>query len=852
MKLKTLSILILLVILKISNAQPWLNQLKMSGKTDSELTLFDYQKAFNDYWKPFNVERGYYIDNEGNKRKAPGWNQFKRWEYLMEMQVNPNTGEFPKTSAEQSYQEFLKNNPEAKSSAGNWVSLGTSYSDGGYAGIGRLNCIAFHPTDNNSYWVGAPAGGLWLTTNNGSSWTCLTNDNAVLGVSDIVIPSDYATSQTIYIATGDKDAWDNNSLGVLKSTDGGFSWQTTGITYTAGQYKMVNRLLISPTDNNTLLAATSDGVYKTTNGGSSWSTQLTSNNFIDMEYKPGDFNTLYGSNKSGDIYVSTDGGTNWTPTLNTNAQRVELAVSEANTGYVYAVIADNDASLFGVYRSTDSGASFTQTLSGNTKNLLGWNTDGNDFNVGQGWYDLSMAVSPTNVNTILVGGVNTWRSTDGGTNWTIVNHWYGGAGAEVHADKHMLKYRSDGNLFECNDGGVYISANNGTNWTDKTDGIVISQMYKLSVSKTVQNEVITGLQDNGTKLLSGGTWTDVKGGDGMECLIDHSNADIQYGTYTNGQIDRTMDHWSSSTDISPDYDGAWVTPYIIDPSNPQILYAGYSDVYKTTNRGNSWTKISTMNTSDHIRSMAIAPSNTSVLYVADPTNIWKTDNGGTSWTNITGTIYTSGSITYIAVKNDDPNTLWVTLGGYNVSLVYQSTDGGSTWTNISSGLPSIPCKTIVQNKLNTTINELYVGTDFGVYVKKGSQSWTPFNSGLPKVVIGELEIWYGTSSATSKLRAATYGRGLWESDLYDSNSNLVEPKEITGIEIHSAGNEIRVFNPEQKKIRIRIINTLGQIVHQELSNSDTHISLENGLYIISISLQENSGTNALTKKIMLN
>ncbi len=691
----------------------------------------------------------------------------------MESQINPTTGEFPEKTAQEVYEEYLKAKPKLKSrNFDNWTSLGTNSSTGGYAGVGRINCIAFHPSDNNTYWVGAASGGLWVTTNNGSSWTCLTDNNGVLAVSDIVIPTDYVTTNTIYIATGDRDAWDNRSIGVLKSTNNGSTWNSTGISFALSDGDMVNRLLLDPNNNQIIIAATTNGVYKTTNGGTTWSTQLTSTAFIDMEYKPGDFNTLYGSTQNGGIYVSTNGGTGWTQAFSdANAYRIELAVSVNQPAWVYAIAANAGNGLYGVYRSTDSGTSFTQVLAGTTRNLLGLyeGVPGSDDG-GLGWYDLSIVVSLSDANLVLVGGVNTWRSTDGGTNWTMVNHWYGGFGAQaVHADKHMLKYRNNGDLFECNDGGVYISNNNGTFWTDKTNGMVISQMYKLGVSETVSTEVITGLQDNGTKLLSGGSWYDVYGGDGMECLIDYTDVNVQYGTYVYGQIIRTTDQWDNYTDISPSGagTGAWVTPYIIDPANNQTLYAGYADIWKTTNRGNSWTQISTINSSAKIRSMAIAPSNTQVLYVADPYTIWKTTNGGTLWTDITGTLpVSSGNITYIAVKNNYADTLWVTMGGYNANKVYQSIDGGTSWTDISTGLPQIPAYTIVQNKQSTTEVQLYVGTELGIYFKKGSDNWVAYNTGLPNVKIGEIEIYYAANPQESKLRAATYGRGLWESPVY--------------------------------------------------------------------------------------
>ncbi|MGB3949171.1 MAG: T9SS type A sorting domain-containing protein [Bacteroidia bacterium] len=764
-------------------AQPWLKNLPKKSK--EQLTFFDYQKAFYDYWAPYNVKKGIYI-KDGVKKKAVGWKQFKRWEYQMEGKINHQTGEFPKESAWQIHKSFMQASPEPPTvQNANWTSLGPTTTWGGYAGIGRVNCVAFHPTDPNTFWIGAAAGGLWHTADNGTTWTCLTDDNAVLAVSDIAIPSDFATSNTIYIATGDKDSWDNNSVGVLKSTDGGLTWNNTGITYSIAAYELVTRLIIDPNDNQTILAATTNGVYKTTNGGTSWNTQLTSVSFKDLEYLPGNFSTLYGSTGDGEIYVSTDAGANWTLTYaDASANRTELAVSANQPNWVYAVACDADNALYAVLKSTDAGATFNTVYSGTTLNLLGWDLDGSDFGGGQGWYDLAIEVSPTDANRVFVGGVNTWGSVDGGNTWVITTHWYGDGGTpEVHADKHFLKYHSNGTLFECNDGGIYTTADNGLTWTDKSNGLIISQMYKLGVSETVADETITGLQDNGSKLLSAGSWNDVKGGDGMECLIDYTDVNVQYATYVNGQITRTTDHWTSDiVDIEPDSagDGAWVTPYIIDPSNNQTLYAGYADVWKTTDRGDNWTQISTMTTSDKIRSMAIAHSNTQVLYVADPYIIWKTTDGGNNWTDITGTLPTSSSsIRSIAVKNDDENTVWVTFSGYNANRVFESTDGGATWNNISTGLPNIPTSSIVQNKQSTSDVELYLGTEVGVYLKKGTANWVFYNDNLPNVTIGELEIYYDINTPqNSKLRAATYGRGLWESPVF---GGIVLPAPVAGV-----------------------------------------------------------------------
>jgi hypothetical protein len=403
-----------------------------------------------------------------------------------------------------------------------------------------------------------------------------------------------------------------------------------------------------------------------------------------------------------------------------------------------------------------------------------------------------------------VGGVNTWRSMDGGYDfgYMCINHWWGQYGVTaVHADKHALVYRNNGDLFECNDGGIYISPNDGTSWTDKTNSMRISQMYKLGCSATDPNEVMTGLQDNGSKLFSQGNWYDVIGGDGMECLIDYTNVNIQYGTLYYGVIRKTTNHWYSEHEINPKDDGAWVTPYIMHPQNPQILYAGYNNLYKTVNGGNTWTQISNVNTSNKLRNIVICESNPDVIYMADQARIWRTTDGGSTWSNI----LSSSSITSLCVKNSDHNTVWYTRGGYNHALqIFKSTDGGTNWENISTGLPAIPMYSLAYNKFETEKEQLYVGSEIGVYCKDGNAEWVAFNTGLPNVKIGEIEIYYNTQNPeTSRLRAATYGRGLWESPIIFQSSAM--PGTVTGNSKLCTGDVAQLY----------LIGSAGEIQWQE-------------------------------------
>ena len=446
------------------------------------------------------------------------------------------------------------------------------------------------------------------------------------------------------------------------------------------------------------------------------------------------------------IYRSTDGGDSWCTLTglllgcsvhDVTGRRIQLAVSEDAPSVVYAVAANSSSGLEGIYKSTNSGASFSSVFTGSDGSLLGYRCDATGANEGQGWYDLCLAVDPNDADIIYLGGVNTFKSADGGNSWSNVNRWtsggsYGSCNTdEVHADKHYLAFQNGSStLFECNDGGLYKTTDGGSTWTDITNGMQISQMYRLGVSQNVDGEVLTGLQDNGTKSYNT-NWSDVLGGDGMECIIDYDNNDTQYASMQNGVLRRTTNKWNSKTNITPNISdaGEWVTPYVLDPSDNQTIYVGYRNVYRSTNRGTNWSQISNLSIPSNqngLTSIAIAESNNQVMYISNKSRIWRTSDGGANWNEITSnlpsvgwfnTVLSSRDLTYINIKSNDPNTVWITLGGYDSHNIYESTDGGNSWTNISSGLPNIPTMCVVQNKDNTQHTELYVGTDVGVYQK---------------------------------------------------------------------------------------------------------------------------------------
>ncbi len=798
------ALLLSLVITTSLVAQDWLKNLPQDKVQTGNLTFFDYQKAFYDYWNDSTrIMENKEYEGEGEEGyEGTGYEQFKRWEWYWEVRVDPLTGEFPKTSAYEEFQKYLKNNPgSSKSTAGNWTSVGPTSSPGGYAGLGRINCVAFHPSDNNVIYAGAASGGLWKTNNGGASWTILSDAWPVQGCTDICIVS--GTPNTIYAATGDREntMWhfgggqnhDNNSVGVWVSTDAGASWGSTGLSFIPSQKIAINRLLIDPTNSNILYAATTNGVYKTTDAGANWS-QIYATQFSDMEFQPGTPTTIYGSSMAGDIYRTINSGSTWTATLTTTFGRVEMAVTPANPNIVYAVMQDLPSPVdeSPVYKSTDGGASFFRIFNSSTISLFGYQCDGSDIGNSQASYDLCIAADPNNANIVIVGGINVWKSTDGGVNWNIATHWSSTCSSTVtivHADQHYLAYQPISNhLFLGNDGGLYKSANNGTSWSYIGSGLVTTQIYRIGVAQSTSNEFMLGAQDNGTKAFLSGSWKDVIGGDGGYCFIDYSNQNYLFGEYVLGDISRSLDHGVTWTHISSGLSGsaAFISPFVIDPNVHTTIYVGYQDVWKSTDQGDSWTKISNWAGST-LRHIAVAPSNSQTIYATTQSILYRTTDGGTTWSNITGTLPVGSSlITYFSVKNDDPNTVWVSMGNYTANRIYQTTDGGATWTSISAGLPSVPVMCVIQNKQNTSRVDLYAATDVGVYVKAGTADWQLFSSGLPTTLANELDIYYDANPGNSKIYAGTYGRGLWRSDLYESG--VLNPTNVEAI----AGNDTQI------------------------------------------------------------
>jgi len=513
-------------------AQNW-----VEGMQDQSVNFYTVQKQFNEYWEGKTIEKGV------------GHKQFKRWEYFMEPRVYPS-GVRPDPAI---WYNTIQNAQSYKTQAntlniGTWTPIGPFDGPNNF-GIGRINAIEFHPTNTNRMWVGSPAGGLWKSNNSGSNWTTSTNDLTNLGISDIAVNP--LNPSTMYIATGDRDGGDTYSYGILKSTDNGNTWQTTGLSWNVTQQRRIGKIMVHPVDTNIVVAATRSGIYRSTNSGATWVREQTGvfNTLISSPAAPDTIFAGTYSSSNARIYRSIDGGGSWSLLSSGlplgSTRRVEITVSPQDPNRVYALFSDGTQAFYGLYQSTNGGNSWT--LRSNSPNILGSNTSGNGSG-GQSWYDLCIAVSPTNKNQIFIGGVNLWRSNNAGSTWTIIGGytWGGGNNPWVHPDMHYMKFKPGTNtLYVGHDGGVSHTSNGGTSWTHLVDGLNITQYYKMSTAQQSANIVMGGSQDNSTHLLKNGNWTVPVGGDGMDNAINQDDNRYMYASSQYGNFRRSSNYGNS-------------------------------------------------------------------------------------------------------------------------------------------------------------------------------------------------------------------------------------------------------------------------------------------------------------------
>lgn len=672
------------------------------------------------------------------------------------------------------------------STNGDWSLVGPTVNAPGYTisttGIGRADRIAFHPSNADIVFAGTPSSGIFKTVNGGNNWFNLNSFIPSLGVSGLVVS--WADPDVIYALTGDGDSniGDNGfvqgfdyirpSIGVLKSTDGGVSWELTAPLGNETDFFVGYKLIQNPISPNTLLAATSKGIYKTSDGGASWLRVTAADRFYDIEWKPGSVTRIYAATANS-FYISTDGGGSF-QNRNSNlditidsASRIALAVTPANPNYVYlfAAFSDYEGNVInkGVYKSTNSGDNMIQisALAGLTSLIP--------------QYALNLAVSPINADVVLAGNINIFRSINNAAFTQSSTDIDADFSNYVHADVHDLAYNPLNNfLYVAADGGVYVSSNNGASYTAKYTNFSATQFFHFDVSTLNTDIMIGGAQDNGGLYREGNfaTFTKMAGGDGYDVQL-YNGSNTQAYISVNSTLYK-FDAAASPprTNLGSEVGDGWFKTIAMSYSNSNIVFVSGDDIYRTLNGGANWSLVSTARNGRW--AMITCPSNANRVYAAGGASfndsppdsdsakkIMRSDNQGSSWFELQskpGFPNTITKITGIAVSPSNSNQVWITMGGFrNGEKVYYSNNAGESWANLSGTLPNFPinCITIDDNL------DAYIGTDAGVFFKAALMSdWQPFYNGMPQIPITELHIRNGI------LYASTFGRGIWKSETH--------------------------------------------------------------------------------------
>ncbi len=649
-----------------------------------------------------------------------------------------------------------------------WNALGPFVPPTGSSTIGQINTIAFNPQNPLKMWAGSPAGGLWSSTDGGQHWLNANIDTlGVIGISDIWMnPTD---SNNIVLALGDRDenaTYIPQGGALLQTVDGGVTWTRSGELDTSGSIVPIlnytTSRLIRNTANGTFFLATSAGLFSSTNFGLNWNTRPYKEKVWDIRTRPTDATVVYAV-IGGKIYRSLNGGTSFsmatTGLPTTVASRIQLAVTPANSAVVYALFVNSDGTYGGLYKSSDFGA--TWNVRSSIPNILAANLDGSG---SKGINNLALCVSPTNENIVFAGGVNIWRSNDGGVTWFMSSHYTGSFAPYVSADIHELKFAPAPRnqiLYAATGSGVFTSADTGRTWQNYSTGLQVAQMNCSAFHPQRDSLYITS-GPTGVHRYLYGNWSRVSDSASLQVMFHPTTTNLAYMATANGKLFRSKDTANSFVDdIGPaaGINGQSLTPYVFNPKNYNTIYAVLRDIWKTTNGGATWVRtINTFNA--NILSLTVSPKDTNRLYmITSDTSLYRSTNGGSDWTRVgTCALQNPGVPRAIYCHPTDTTKLCI-IGGRCLSM---STDKGVSWNKYI--LTTNTYITSFYWKADNCGEDLIVGSANGVW-KLSSQFQflldERFGSQIPNSPVLDLKL------SGRWLRAATAGRGLYQAFIDD-------------------------------------------------------------------------------------
>jgi photosystem II stability/assembly factor-like uncharacterized protein len=677
---------------------------------------------------------------------------------------------------------------------------------------GRVDDLAVLESNPAVFYVGTATGGLWKTVNHGTTWTVHFDDlDDVVSIGDIAIPPNDAN--TVWVGSGENNnrqsgSWGN---GVWKSTDGGETWKHMGLTTS----KHIARIIIDPVDHDVVYVAAlgslwgaggERGVYKTADGGLTWTRILhvdDDTGATELVMDPSNNKVLYaatyqrrratfgfnGGGPGSGMWKSSDAGRTWTRLTNGVPPgplgRIGMDVYRSNPNILYARIEHPQES--GTYRSDDAGLSWRKMSSVNPRPM----------------YFSQVRIDPNNDLRIYVLGVQIHISDDGGK--TFIEN------GALHSDHHAMwiNPKNSNHIIDGTDGGIGISWDKGKTW-EAVYNMDLGQFYHVTYDMETPYNVCGGLQDNYTWCgptavrsrtgIANDQWFQIHGGDGFEAQIDPTNPRIIYAESQDGnisRIDRVSNERKSIRPLpargEPPYRWNWNTPILMSPHDPATIYVGANKVFKSTDRGQSWTVISpdlteatdrdglslmgtalrdvTIARNDGVQSygnivqLVESPRTAGVLYAGtDDGKVHMTRDGGKTWTDITTRfpgVPKNAYVSRLTASAHDVNVVYTTFDNhraddYNV-YVYASVDGGNNFRSIGEGIPrGHAIMSMAEDPKNASV--LYAGSEFGLFVSsdRGGR-WTRVKANLPTVPMHELVI----HPRDNDLIVGTHGRSIW-------------------------------------------------------------------------------------------
>jgi len=704
------------------------------------------------------------------------------WQQEIDMTMDPNTGTVPRErlliaqDTLRSRQE--RNSRKLRTAASivgiNWAERGPNNT----GGRTRAIWVDLNDATKKTVWVGSVGGGIWKTTDiTAAAPLWVPGDQFLSNMAVTCITQNPTNTQELYLGTGEGygNADAIRGLGIYKSTDGGATWSLLPTTFFR-----VSKLKFSAA--GVLFASTSTGLFRSTNGGTSFTkvlgtglgiTGAGSNTCYDIEIASN--GEVYAS-LSNSVHKSTNAGVTFGAALPITAGsgRIELSLALSDANYVYVLTETPEILL-----STNAGVSFTATS-------LPADADGGipagDFTRSQSWYDLEITVDPNNREVAYVGGVDLFKTTNAGSSWQQIAHWYGGFGfQDVHADQHII-YFEPGNssvIYFGNDGGIYRTANSTAaipTITYKSAGYRSLQFYGCAIHPTSgSNVALAGAQDNGSHRFSTaglGATVEVTGGDGAFCNIDQDQPQYMFTQYVYNNYRRSTNGGTTFTNVNFNNNGQFINPSDYD-NTANHLYAaevnGSYTYWSNPQTGSTFTatavtafggaKVTSVTCSDATQDL--------VFFGLDNADVVKVASANTATptaTNISTGLPASGSVSCVALERGNENHMLVTYSNYGVNSVWESTNGGTSWTSVEGNLPDMPVRSAMFNPNNAA--QAIVATELGVWstdlLNAGTTNWGPSNTGLANVRTDMLQ--WRTSDNT--VIASTHGRGLFSTTIF--------------------------------------------------------------------------------------